>query len=513
MFNQTVNQDLSGVITGTGTLIKKGAGTLTLNEASTAYAGRTEVREGTLGFSGPGDITGTLALYGGVNVVAPNATSSSRLEVWGIDNNWAGNLNMTNRGMYFYLPNTIAPDDTMIHVSGGDVAIDGSTVNMTVLGKNSPLQTVGDIIILIDDPGSALDVARDEMVTAKTTQNPTVQYVFHVLTDQPDRLIARLDRIEVPEEVTSLTGGYLTGVILVDRIVDLAAGEGMSAAIEAGKYGRGIFGTISGGKVRYHTGSHVDMTSVSLMTGYAWGKALTPGHLTFGVFFEYGDGSYDTYNLFKSGPVRGNGDVYHIGGGALGRLNFTDTGSGHFYAELAARAGSVHNNFKSFDLLRDEFDNKQKVGYSASSAYYGMHAGTGYIWKVSDKATLDMYGKYFWTRLNGDSARLTTGQTVEFKDVDSHRLRVGGRYTRSMSETASPYIGAAYEREFDGKANATTGGRTINPLSIRGNTGIAEVGLTYKPTKYRHLTIEAGVQGYAGQREGVTGSFQMRYRF
>ena len=514
VFDQSADQTLSGIITGTGTLIKKGVGTLTLNEANTAYAGRTEVRGGTLAFSGPGDITGTLALYDRVTVIAPNATSSSRLEVWGIDNNWEGNLDMTDRSMRFYLPNSMVPDDTMIHVTGGDVAIDGSTVNLTIVGRNSPVKTVGEKIVLIDDPGvSALDVARDEMVTVKLTQDPTVQYIFQVITDLPNRLIARLDRIEVPEEITSLTGGYLTGVILVNRIVDLAAGEGMAAAIEAGKYGRGIFGTISGGKIRHHTGSYVDMTSVSLMTGYAWGKELTPGYLTSGVFFEYGDGFYDTYNLFKLGPVRGDGNVYHIGGGALGRLNFTDTGSGHLYAELAARAGIVHNNYKSFDLLRDEFDNKQKVSYSASSAYYGMYAGMGYIWKVSDKATLDMYGKYFWTRLNGDSARLSTGQTVEFKDVDSHRLRVGGRYSRSVSETVSPYIGAAYEREFDGKAYAMTGGRDIEPLSIRGNTGMAEAGLTYKPTKYRHLTIEAGVQGYTGRREGVTGSLQVRYRF
>ncbi|MCL2877097.1 MAG: autotransporter outer membrane beta-barrel domain-containing protein, partial [Betaproteobacteria bacterium] len=155
----------------------------------------------------------------------------------------------------------------------------------------------------------------------------------------------------------------------------------------------------------------------------------------------------------------------------------------------------------------------QKVGYSASSAYFGMHAGMGYIWKVSDKATLDMYGKYFWTRLKGDSVRLSTGHTVEFKDVDSHRLRVGGRYSRNVSETTSPYIGAAYEREFDGKAYAMTGGRDITPVSMRGNTGVAEVGLTYKPTKYQHLTIEAGVQGYTGKREGVAGSFQVRYKF
>ena len=517
IFDQGAAQTLNGAITGTGTLVKKGLGTtLTLSEASTAYAGRTEVREGVLEFTGVGDIGGTLALYNGVKVIAPSATSSSRLEVWGLNNDWVGNLDMAGRGMSFYLPDTMMPGNTMLTVSG-TADINGSTVNMTVVGKNRLQLAVGEKYILIDDFGApALNGTYDEMVGAKATQDPTVEYIFHVFIEPANQLIAQLDRVDVPDEAKTFPTGLLPGVLLVNRIVDLTAGEGMSAAIDVGKnYGHGIFGTLSAGKIRYHTGSHshIDMTSVSLMTGYAWGMALAPGYLTFGVFFEYGDGSYDTYDLYKSGPVRGNGNIYHVGGGALSRLNFSDTGSGHFYAEAGARVGNIHNSFKSIDLLRDEFDNKQKVSYRASSAYYGMYTGGGYVWKVSDKASLDMYGKYFWMRQAKETVRLSSGQDVKFENVDSHRLRVGGRYTRAVSETVRPYIGAAVEREFDSKVRATTGGRAIDQPDIRGNTVMAEVGIVYKPTKYRHLTIETGLQGYTGKLEGVSGSLQVRYKF
>ena len=56
----------------------------------------------------------------------------------------------------------------------------------------------------------------------------------------------------------------------------------------------------SGGSIRYSTGSHVDMNSVSLMTDLSYGVELKPGALTLGAFSEYGDGSYDSYNSFSN---------------------------------------------------------------------------------------------------------------------------------------------------------------------------------------------------------------------
>ncbi|GHV49869.1 hypothetical protein FACS1894168_0230 [Deltaproteobacteria bacterium] len=214
--------------------------------------------------------------------------------------------------------------------------------------------------------------------------------------------------------------------------------------------GLASFGTLSGGWSRNNTGSHVDMSSFSLLAGLSWGKDLSPGHLTLGAFVEYGNGSYDTYNSFSNAAsVQGEGDVYHIGGGILGRMEFNNTGPGHFYAEISGRVGGVHNEY-SGSGLRDSLG--RKADYDSSSAYYGLHLGTGYVWNINEKATLDLYGKYFWTRQEGDSVTLSTGDPVKFKDVDSSRLRFGGRFAYAVNEYASPYIGVAYEHEFDGQA-------------------------------------------------------------
>ena len=49
---------------------------------------------------------------------------------------------------------------------------------------------------------------------------------------------------------------------------------------------------------------------------------------------------------------------------------------------------------------------------------------------------------------------------------------------------------------------------------MRGSTGIGEIGLTFKPSQSTiPLSLDLGVQGYVGKREGVTGSLQLRFEF
>jgi outer membrane autotransporter protein len=253
------------------------------------------------------------------------------------------------------------------------------------------------------------------------------------------------------------------------------------------------------------------MHSVSLMTGFSFGADLNPGRLTAGAFFEYGNGSYDTHNSFSNAAsVHGKGDTYYLGGGILGRMDFQDTGPGHVYVETSARAGSTHNDYDNSDLRDSQ---GRRASYDSSSAYYGAHLGSGYIWNLTDKASLDIYGKYFWTRQSGDSVTLSTGESVRFRDADSHRLRLGSRLGYNLNEHVTPYIGAAFEHEFDGRVRATTNGNRIAAPDLKGCTGIGELGISLKPSQTLPLFFDLGVQGYVGKREGVTGSLNIKWEF
>jgi outer membrane autotransporter protein len=328
-------------------------------------------------------------------------------------------------------------------------------------------------------------------------------------------LVARVSAGRATERSKALSEGWIGGLSLSLLGSDLIADRGANAAATAtgiaGAYSMAGFGAVSGGSLRYDTGSHVDMNSLSLMVGLAFRADLSPGRLVLGAFFEYGNGSYDTHNSFSSAAsVDGDGDAYYIGGGALGRLDFTNSGPGHFYAEASIRAGGVHNEYNSSDLrgvsgLSTEYD--------SSSAYYGFHLGSGYVVSLESGVSIDFYGKYFFTRQEGDSVTLSTGERVRFKDADSSRLRLGGRLAYAVNERFSPYVGLAWEREFDGAAAATTNGLSIKAPSLRGNTGVGELGLTFKPSAGSPWSFDLSVQGYVGKREGVTGNLMVKFEF
>ena len=77
----------------------------------------------------------------------------------------------------------------------------------------------------------------------------------------------------------------------------------------------------------------------------------------------------------------------------------------------------------------------------------------------------------------------------------------------------TPYVGAAFDYEFDSKARGNVNGRGIDSPDIKGATGMGELGLAFKPSANSGLSLDLGVQGYTGKREGVSGSLQLKFEF
>ncbi|MDR1227499.1 MAG: autotransporter domain-containing protein [Azoarcus sp.] len=409
----------------------------------------------------------------------------------------------------FYLPSTLGAGATMLTVTGSADLTNGagrsSTVNVGIEGGSSPLQT-GDRIILIDAGTLTTNGGLNTTANGQGMQGVTLAYEFDIGATG-NRLIATVTGTNANVRAKSLSEGILSGAALLTQGGDAVAGQGMAAAVQSARLGRNVFGALSGGSSRYDTGSRVDIHSVSLLAGFSAARELDAGRLTLGAFLEYGNGSYDTHNSFAgAASVKGDGDLNHYGIGVLGRL---DLKNGN-YAEGSARAGRIENDYGSADL-RDTQGRKAK--YDARSAYASLHVGMGHIWQINETAAVDLYGKYFWTHQQGDSVRLTTGDPVKFSAIDSHRARLGARYIRALDKTLDAYAGLAYEHEFDGKAKAKTNGYRLDAPALEGDTGIAELGMTLKPAPTRPISLDIGLQGYVGQREGVTGNVRVRYEF
>jgi len=474
---------VNGVISGGWA--ESASGTATATNNTVTIRGNTNLSAAALygGFAGAGtgdDRTGnTLNLHSPVTVV-----SVQNFENWN-----------------FYLPSDIEDGETMLTVTETATLGTGAKVNVGIAGGSSPLQ-VGDTVILIDADTLDGNLA-DYTANGSGMQGITLKYEFDLDLDDK-QLWATVTSVGVNGNLKALTQGRAAGHAFLNQGSDLIYGPGMNGilATTTSKKTLTPFFAAQGGKSKYDTGSHVDVSGVNILTGLAWRQPLDKGSdLLVGAFFEAGWGSYDSYHSFANGE----GDVNYYGGGLLARYGAA-CGA---YLDGSLRAGKVETDFSSSDL-RDSVGTI--AAYDASSSYFGTHLGVGYVLNIAEKTNVDMSARYIWTHQGSDEVRVA-GDPVHFKGSDSHRLRLGGRLSHTVNEVFTPYAGAAYEHEFSGKAKASVHGYDIDAAELSGGTGMGELGFSLTSAKDLPLFIDLGVQGYVGTRKGVTGSIRLRYDF
>lgn len=138
----------------------------------------------------------------------------------------------------------------------------------------------------------------------------------------------------------------------------------------------------------------------------------------------------------------------------------------------------------------------------------------GWVFNFTDNLNLDVYGKYFWSRVEGGSEKLKSEERLHLDAVTSSRSRLGGRLTfAGLGGVADIYLDAAWEHEFDAKAEGTVNGFTLPSVDLEGDTGIGELGVTLTPWQSVPLVIDVAGQGYTGKREGFTGSVFVKFSF
>ncbi|MDR1935443.1 MAG: S8 family serine peptidase [Candidatus Accumulibacter sp.] len=516
------NSALLGLDVG---LRKQGAGVLYLT-GNNSYSGPTVVESGgiSLGQTGQADRTAKLAgdvyigpdgLFTGNGFVAGSLESHGLLRP-GLE---SGPSDLTVQG-------DVSSDGTLQVqlwpeagranklVVGGDLDLSGATVDVVSMAGGGDLPTGRYAVIESDSLTGQPINAEDE-----AQQGATLLHKFRLDTQDKTLYFSYAGSAAAPQ-AQALSEGFLSSMALINRSADTLE-AGLSQIVTAARSGMrqegsGLtgFAITRGGRSRHDTGSHIDVSGFSLLTGATLARPLSgtnPGILTLGAFLEYGQGDYDSHNAFtNAAPVKGHGDTDHLGVGLLGHYEINAAGPRHSYLEASGRIGRAKSDFASPDLRDSQ---GQYARYDTESQYYGLHIGAGHVWKASEAATLELYGKYFWTRRKGDTVTLPTGDPVKFKAVDSHRLRLGARLSHPLTDKLSAYLGAAYEHEFAGKARATTYGHAIDAPELRGSTGIGEFGLSARPTSGSPIRFDLGVQGYTGRREGVTGSVQVRFEF
>lgn len=273
--------------------------------------------------------------------------------------------------------------------------------------------------------------------------------------------------------------------------------------MDDGKYGIKTFAAAHGNYSKYETGSHIRVNGWSMLAGVGSSEKVNDGTFSWGVFFENGSGNYRTYNDYNGFNLEGFGSAVYNGGGALARYR-SNAGN---YAEVGVRAGMLKNSLSN--AVADGFG--VQGGYDEDTSYYGAHIGAGHIFTLDDHSSLDVYGKYFYTHHDSDEFEIL-GDEVRFDSADSSRLRLGMRYNQNDGNAFSHYYGLAWDYEFSGDANVTAAGFDTGNPSLKGSTAVIEAGIHYAPDN-SPWSIDLGLQGYGGQRDGFSGTMQLNYSF
>ncbi|WP_315437140.1 autotransporter outer membrane beta-barrel domain-containing protein [uncultured Selenomonas sp.] len=411
------------------------------------------------------------------------------------------------QNLHFDLEN--APTDGTAHTllnltsAAGEKSFSNINLDIHRSGATKKLRK-GDSFTLVDNTTAGGSVSIGDNVTAEGTDGVTRKYTFAVAQDPNDahKLVATVTKAGLGEQAKSLVETRAGASAFLNDGADFLAGAGMNAAQKearaaamTGSAPYGIWAGMGAGSLRHKTGSYVDMKGWNLGVGWARENAVKEGTLTFGPFIEYGRGSYDSY---LDDGTHGSGKTSFFGAGVMAKLET----KANNWIDGSLRVGRTKSDYTGLD-----------TSYDTTSTYYAMHVGVGKDFHVREGDTVSAYVRYSYAHTAGTSAHLSSGETYDFDAVNSHRLRIGTRYTHGETALSQLYAGLAWEYEFDGDARATYDGDSTPSPSLKGGSALLELGYRFAPKADSRVSYDLNLSGWQGKRQGVTGGVSVKWAF
>ncbi len=435
----------------------------------------------------------------------------------------------------FYLSKDIANGDTVLTVSDGDVNLDGMNVGVAAPYGLDKLQEK-DSVNLIKTSENKLSGTPTKSEAPTDTTKVSFLTPANLMTDKKydfslsttsDALVATLDSIGGTEannvsgdrsndaevvknsqRVKSLVETQAAAVTVLNSGTDLLTGSGFTqakvaaGAAEGGKFAP--FAAMGGSNLRAESGSHVDTKGYGIDVGFA--REIKKGSKTYllAPVVEYGRGNYDSY---QDNGIKASGKSSFWGIGMMAR----QTNDKGVYYEGSFRAGRISSDYSG------QLSAVTYADYDSDSNYWAGHLGWGRVSQLAGNNSLDTYVKYFYNHQDGETVdvKINGGaltDQIAFDAVESQRLRLGVRFTHAVNDSNSLYAGLAYQLETKGEARATYRGNETAAPSVKGSSGMLELGWQVKPGK-NPVSLDLGVTGWAGKQRGVSGKLGFKYNF
>ena len=430
--------------------------------------------------------------------------SGNEIHVYGSNIN-VGNIANFDK-LHFFIDDQMRFGETMLTINDitnnnvttySNVSIPNEKLAVTVSGKPQASGDKNTITLVHNESGEITDFDDATSVPVEIGELLSCEGTVALTEDNKDLVLTlNVEKSTVNENGKSLVETRAAAAFVVNNMSDFMLGQGMEQAkaaaggvtpIDAGTMAP--FAAVGGSNMRYTTGSYVDVNGWNGTVGFA----KQADKLLFGVAVEHGRGNYDSY---LDNGEHASGDIKSTGGVIFGEYKL-DNG---VHYDAALRAGRVKSDYSS-----------TATSYDESSTYYGFSLGGGKELTVSDKATLDVYGRYYFSHTNGSDVSIATGEEIDFDAVNSHRVRIGGRYTTTLTEKSKAYAGLAWQYEFGGDAKAVINGYSAPTPSLQGHSAIVEAG--YKLNAGKNLTLDFNLNGAMGKQRGIGGGIGAQWLF
>ena len=384
---------------------------------------------------------------------------------------------------------------------------------------DAPKLKKGDKLLLMKTAGS---LTTDDKIENKIEgkQGMARRYTYEIKKENTGELTATVTQAGLGDDAKSPVETRAGLSNLVNQGADYIVESGISAAetalrADAGSSAKSdksaqrktavsdnasyqLWAGVGANTMRVESGSHVDSKGWSLGVGWAREDEMKDGaKRLFSPFVEYGRGSYDSY---LDNGAHGNGTISYLGIGVLGKLTQKDG----LWLEGSVRGGRATSDY--------QLHGSSDANYDGSNTYYGIHLGIGKTVELRKDAAIDAYARYFWSHQNGMSVKLSSGDDYDFASVDSHRLRLGFRYSQKDQQQGEFYTGLAWEYEFDGEARASIGGDAAPSPSLKGSSTMLELGYRFMPKNSR-VSYDLHLNGWQGKRKGITGGASVKWAF
>ena len=411
----------------------------------------------------------------------------------------------------FHIGTNEKPGDTLLTVDDLDTSVQTATdisssqVNVYIDANAQRLMPGEKYILLSNADG----LVTTDFIGQVISENSLLDYRLGFTVDNTTLAIG-IAEARLRPQTQSLLKGNLSRLAFVNQASDLVADAGINAMIDSSEIGRHWFVALQGGSNHYNLDSYLDLDGESVMFGGSWSGNAWGGQLSLGAFIEVGKADYELVDGFPNqASMKGQGETEYQGAGVLMHWDQDPTRNQGWFAEASVRMGRADLDYATTNW-------NPGFEYDVKGNYVAAHMGTGYRFELNDANRLDVFTKFFYTRQDGED--FTIGPNpVKFDAIDSMRWRVGMNYAHRAVTTEGYCFNwqssLAYEYEFEATSTGTIEGMSIHESELQGSTGIAQAGVTFKPSVDSNMRLHAAIQAFAGTREGVMGQLRWDYRF